>query len=127
MPRTTRRSWYLFWSRIKSGISARQGGHQVAQKFTSTTLPRSDSDEMVRPSISVTVKGATVMGSRRSCTTGASAEGVVTSAPSGGLVFLEQEALQSDTAAATTSATLFARTSITVNPNPSGSGGLTFR
>jgi hypothetical protein len=27
-------------SRSIDGISARQGSHQVAQKFTSTTLPR---------------------------------------------------------------------------------------
>src|SRR5271163_4286948 len=30
---------YLFWNSIRSGISARHGSHQVAQKFTSTTLP----------------------------------------------------------------------------------------
>ena len=28
------------WNSSRSGISLRQGGHQVAQKFTSTTLPR---------------------------------------------------------------------------------------
>src|SRR6202521_1271433 len=34
-------SWslYSFLSSSSSGISSRQGGHQVAQKFTSTTLP----------------------------------------------------------------------------------------
>ena len=38
---------YTSW---KPGISTRQGGHQVAQKLTSTTLPRSASRETAAPS-----------------------------------------------------------------------------
>src|SRR6266581_2782214 len=40
-PRTVKpRELYFSWSSISQGISMRQGVHQVAQKFTSTTLPR---------------------------------------------------------------------------------------
>ncbi|MNT82974.1 hypothetical protein D3C72_2227800 [compost metagenome] len=34
---------------MKAGISSRQGGHQVAQKLTSTTLPRY-SERAIAPS-----------------------------------------------------------------------------
>src|SRR6266853_4985570 len=39
-PRIWRRSLYLFCSSTRSGISARQGPHHVAQKFKRITLPR---------------------------------------------------------------------------------------
>src|ERR1700680_5167343 len=39
IPTISSRSLYSFFSSSSSGISSRHGGHQVAQKFTSTTLP----------------------------------------------------------------------------------------
>src|SRR5207249_792368 len=57
MPITTSpRSRYFFWSSSKPGISLRHGAHQVAQKSTSATLPRSSSEENSRPAISVSLK-----------------------------------------------------------------------
>ena len=41
--------------RPRSGISARHGGHHVAQKLTMTTLPRSEAADSSRPSRSLTV------------------------------------------------------------------------
>src|SRR5665213_1797749 len=63
MPRMTSLSRYLSWSAMRSGISARQGGHQVAQKLTRTTLPFQSLDESVWPLMSVTVKAGTCVGS----------------------------------------------------------------
>src|SRR5262245_65863178 len=74
---------------MRSGISARHGGHQVAQKLTSTTLPRKSLEEIVRPSRSVTVKSPTGVGSLRSCTTPGSFDDS-TGTPSGGVVPFEQ-------------------------------------
>src|ERR1019366_4031985 len=47
---------YLVWSLMRSGISAGHGGHQVAQKFSSTTFPRRSEAAMVLPSIVLMVK-----------------------------------------------------------------------
>ena len=52
-------SLYLSCSAIRSGISSRQGGHQVAQKLIRTTLPRSEAVDTGRPSRSVAVNAAT--------------------------------------------------------------------
>ena len=51
---------------MRSGISARQGPHQVAQKLSSTTLPRQSAVDMVLPSRSVTLNAGTPTGSRGS-------------------------------------------------------------
>ena len=56
MPMTCSRSPYFACSAIKSGISARHGGHHVAQKLTIVTLPRSDASEISRPSIVLALK-----------------------------------------------------------------------
>ena len=42
---------------MNSGISWRQGGHQVAQKFRMTTLPFQSSVETILPSRSRSTKG----------------------------------------------------------------------
>src|SRR5262245_17782350 len=77
---------------MRSGISARHGGHHVAQKFTSTTLPRKSAIEIVRPLRSVTEKSAIGAGSLRSWTTTGSPEADPTGVPSGGEVPFEQAA-----------------------------------
>src|SRR5271155_2040288 len=48
-PMTTNWSGYFFVSSIRMGISSRQGGHQVAQKFIKTTLPCQAAVEIVLP------------------------------------------------------------------------------
>ena len=55
-------SLYFSCSATRSGISARHGPHQVAQKLTMTTLPRSDAGEISRPSRSVTVNAGAGFG-----------------------------------------------------------------
>src|SRR5476649_2626692 len=51
MPTTCSVSLYLACSATRSGISARQGPHQVAQKLTMTTFPRSDAIEISMASL----------------------------------------------------------------------------
>ena len=48
---------------MRSGISTRHGPHQVAQKLTSTTLPRHSAEEIVLPLMSVTLNSGTSIGS----------------------------------------------------------------
>src|SRR6185503_18872424 len=43
------------WSRIRSGISARHGGHHVAQKLIRTTFPWYLLNRIVRPLMSLSV------------------------------------------------------------------------
>jgi len=64
MPSTSKPSARsAWWSRSSDGASALHGGHQVAQKFTNTTLPRSSASETLPPSSSGSVKsGARVPG-----------------------------------------------------------------
>ena len=62
---TTRWSRYFSCSATRSGISARHGGHQVAQKLRMTTLPRSDAEDSSRPSRSLTVNAGAVAGLRK--------------------------------------------------------------
>src|SRR3990172_1238810 len=47
-----------------AGISARQGGHQVAQKLTSTTLPRRSDREICPPPNKSSVKSGALNPSR---------------------------------------------------------------
>src|SRR5580765_1846634 len=58
------RSPYVAWRATRSGISARQGGHHVAQKFTSTTFPRRSVDEIDFPSMSRMATAGAGEGSR---------------------------------------------------------------
>src|SRR5918996_188013 len=58
MPRKTMFLSLTFCQAIsRSFASARQGGHQEAQKFKKTALPRSSSSVSLRPSNRVTVNG----------------------------------------------------------------------
>ncbi len=59
------RSRYLSCSATRSGISARQGGHQVAQKLISTTLPWNDADASWWPSRSTAVNDGAFAGLRK--------------------------------------------------------------
>src|ERR1051325_1629307 len=63
MPTMTSWSRYLSCSLMRSGISARHGGHHVAQKFSRTTLPRQELEGTVRPLRSVTEKAGSGVGS----------------------------------------------------------------
>src|SRR3990172_6392294 len=55
------KDWYIF---SMAGISARQGGHQVAQKLTSTTFPRSPDRLACPPPSSSRVKSGALKPSR---------------------------------------------------------------
>src|SRR5262249_54554364 len=50
---------------MRSGISARHGGHHVAQKLMSVTLPLSSSERIVRPSRSRRVNAGAATGARK--------------------------------------------------------------
>src|SRR5262245_24930012 len=60
MPSTSKSSPNCRDKNCKSGISRTQGGHQVFQKLTSTTLPRKDSRLHEWPSESARVNLASV-------------------------------------------------------------------
>src|SRR5260370_41390945 len=63
-PRIWRRSLYLFCSSTRSGISARQGPHQVAQKFSRMTLPWESARVTGFPSRLVSLKSGAGSGLR---------------------------------------------------------------
>src|SRR5216683_139102 len=63
-PRIWRRSLYLFCSSTRSGISARQGPHQVAQKFRRMTLPWESARVTGLPSRPVSLKSGAGSGLR---------------------------------------------------------------
>ena len=85
-------SRYFSCRAIRSGISARQGGHHVAQKFTSTTLPFRSANETVLPSKSVTVNPGTSMGSFSKASVAVASVDVAVSVllASGGALVFEQ-------------------------------------
>src|SRR5258708_23158755 len=62
--RIWRRSLYLFCSSTRSGISARQGPHQVAQKFRRMTLPCESARVTGFPSRLVSLKSGAGSGLR---------------------------------------------------------------
>ncbi len=63
-PSSTKPDLRYFWYSVsRCGISSRHGPHQVAQKLTSTTWPRSSSRRTLRPSAPRSVKsGAVALG-----------------------------------------------------------------
>src|SRR5712664_573906 len=63
-PRIWRRSLYLFCSSTRAGISARQGPHQVAQKFSRMTLPWESARVTGFPSRLVSLKSGAGSGLR---------------------------------------------------------------
>src|SRR5712691_9103178 len=69
-PRICKRSLYLFWSATRSGTSAQQGPHQVAQKFRRSTLPREPARVTGFPSKPVNLKSGAVSGLRTKRTVG---------------------------------------------------------
>src|SRR5262245_60424549 len=85
---------------MRSGISARHGGHHVAQKLTRTTLPLRSLELIVLPLKSVTEKSATGAGLRRSWTTGGPPDSSTAPDPAGSAP-LEQEPAESAAASAT--------------------------
>ena len=50
---------------MRSGISARHGAHQVAQKLTMTTLPCKEADDTSRPSRSLAANRGAAAGLRK--------------------------------------------------------------
>src|SRR6185295_16823682 len=63
-PMTTRPSLpYCFCSSMKPGISSRQGGHHVAQKSRTTTLPLKSDSLTALPSTSLSSQAGATLGS----------------------------------------------------------------
>src|SRR6266852_5174715 len=69
-PRIWRRSLYLSCSSTRSGISARQGPHQVAQKFKRMTLPLESASVTGLPSRPVSLNSGAGSGLRTKRTVG---------------------------------------------------------
>src|SRR6202022_4096897 len=78
-----------------AGISSRQGGHHVAQKFRTTTLPLRDAREWLSPLVSISVNAGATKPVRGASIMGAPAE------PSGMRVSQVQAALANRTSART--------------------------
>ena len=71
------RSPYFSWSFTKIGISSRHGAHHVAQKFTTSTLPRHCSSDCGRPSRSGSCAAVSAASRAARASSGRGAPGVV--------------------------------------------------